>query len=190
MPTIAVLPKSVGCPMQANSLQLLLTPFAIQLPTSVAALPLQHLRINSSEVQKGDVFLALPGTKTHGNQFIEKALAAGAVVVLTDTQSALNDERIVVVPKLVELLSVLAAAFYPHQAQQLVGITGTNGKSSTAIFVNQLAVLLEQQAAVIGTLGYGDYRSLTALNNTTPHLVDIHRILSTEAAKGLSLIHI
>ena len=174
--------------MQANSLQLWLTPFAIQLPTSVAALPLQHLRINSSEVQKGDVFLALPGTKTHGNQFIEKALAAGAVLVLTDTQSTLNDERIVVVPKLVELLSALAAAFYPHQAQQLVGITGTNGKSSTAIFVNQLAVLLQQQAAVIGTLGYGDYRSLTPLNNTTPHLVDIHRILSTEAAKGCSLV--
>ena len=174
--------------MQANSLQQWLTPFAIQLPASVAALPLQHLRINSSEVQKGDVFLALPGTKTHGNQFIEKALAAGAVVVLTDAAPAVADERIVVVPKLVELLSALAAAFYPHQAQQLVGITGTNGKSSTAIFVNQLAVLLEKQAAVIGTLGYGDYRNLTPLNNTTPHLVDIHRILSTEAAKGCSLV--
>lgn len=174
--------------MQANSLQLWLTPFAIQLPASVAALSLQHLRINSSEVQKGDVFLALPGTKTHGNQFIEKALAAGAVLVLTDTQSALHDERIVVVSNLVELLSDLAATFYPHQAQQLVGITGTNGKSSTAIFVNQLAVLLKQQAAVIGTLGYGDYRSLTPLNNTTPHLVDIHRILSTEAAKGCALV--
>lgn len=174
--------------MQANSLQLWLTPFAIQLPTSVAALPLQNLRINSSEVQSGDVFLALPGTKTHGNQFIEKALAAGAVVVLTDAAPAVADERIVVVPQLVELLSALAAAFYPHQAQQLVGITGTNGKSSTAIFVNQLAVLLEKKAAVIGTLGYGDYRSLTPLNNTTPHLVDIHRILATEAAKGCALV--
>lgn len=174
--------------MQANSLQLWLTPFAIQLPTAVAALPLQNLRINSAELQKGDVFLALPGTKTHGNQFIEKALDAGAVLVLTDTQPELNDQRIVVVPKLVEQLSALAAAFYPHQAQQLVGITGTNGKSSTAIFVNQLAVLLEQQAAVIGTLGYGDYRNLTALNNTTPHLVDIHRILATEAAKGCGLV--
>ncbi len=174
--------------MQANSLQLWLTPFAIQLSTSVAALPLQNLRINSSEVQSGDVFLALPGTKTHGNQFIEKALAAGAVVVLTDAAPAVADERIVVVPQLVELLSALATAFYPHQAQQLVGITGTNGKSSTAIFVNQLAVLLEQQAAVIGTLGYGDYRSLTPSNNTTPHLVDIHRILATEAAKGCALV--
>ncbi|MDR7122649.1 UDP-N-acetylmuramoyl-L-alanyl-D-glutamate--2,6-diaminopimelate ligase [Rheinheimera soli] len=178
--------------MPANSLQLWLTPFAIELPTAVAALPLQNLRINSLEVQSGDVFLALPGTKTHGNQFIEKALAAGAALVLTDTQSALNDQRIVVVPDLVELLPALAATFYPHQAQQLVGITGTNGKSSTAIFVNQLAVLLEQQAAVIGTLGYGDYRNLTALNNTTPHLVDIHRILhriqATEAAKGKALV--
>ena len=74
--------------MQANSLQLWLTPFAIQLPTSVAALPLQHLRINSSEVQKGDVFLALPGTKTHGNQFIEKALDLGAAGVLVHTDDA------------------------------------------------------------------------------------------------------
>lgn len=174
--------------MPANSLQQWLTPFTIQLPASIAALHLQNLRINSAEVQPGDVFLALPGTKTHGNQFIAKALAAGAVLVLTDTQGALSDERIVLVPELVELLPALAAAFYPHQAQQLVGITGTNGKSSTAIFVNQLAVLLQQQGAVIGTLGYGDYRSLTALNNTTPHLVDIHRILSTEAARGCALV--
>ena len=57
--------------MPANSLQQWLTPFKIQLPASIAALPLQHLRINSAEVQKGDAFLALPGTKTHGNQFIE-----------------------------------------------------------------------------------------------------------------------
>lgn len=174
--------------MPANSLQQWLTPFTIQLPASIAALHLQNLRINSAEVQPGDVFLALPGTKTHGNQFIAKALAAGAVLVLTDTQGALSDERIVLVPELVELLPALAAAFYPHQAQQLVGITGTNGKSSTAIFVNQLSVLLQQQGAVIGTLGYGDYRSLTALNNTTPHLVDIHRILSTEAARGCALV--
>lgn len=174
--------------MPANSLQQWLTPFTIQLPASIAALHLQNLRINSAEVQPGDVFLALPGTKTHGNQFIAKALAAGAVLVLTDTQGALSDERIVLVPELVELLPALAAAFYPHQAQQLVGITGTNGKSSTAIFVNQLSVLLQQQGSVIGTLGYGDYRSLTALNNTTPHLVDIHRILSTEAARGCALV--
>lgn len=178
--------------MPANSLQLWLTPFKIQLSAAVAALPLQHLRINSAEVQQGDVFLALPGTKTHGNQFIAKAFSAGAVLVLTDTAPAVADERIVVVPQLVELLSALAAAFYPHQAQQLVGITGTNGKSSTAIFVNQLAVLLQQQGAVIGTLGYGDYRSLTPLNNTTPHLVDIHRILhsiqSTGAMKGDALV--
>ena len=178
--------------MPVNSLQLWLTPFKIQLPASIAALPLQHLRINSAEVQQGDVFLALPGTKTHGNQFIAKAFTAGAVLVLTNTAPAVADERIVVVPELVELLSALAAAFYPHQAQWLVGITGTNGKSSTAIFVNQLAVLLEQQGAVIGTLGYGDYRSLTPLNNTTPHLVDIHRILhsiqSTEAVRGEALV--
>lgn len=174
--------------MPANLLQQWLTPFKIQLPESIAVLPLQHLRINSAEVQKGDVFLALPGTKTHGNQFIENALAAGAVLVLTTIQPALNDQRIVVVAHLVDLLSTLASAFYPHDAQKLVGITGTNGKSSTAIFVNQLAVLLQQQGAVIGTLGYGDYRHLTPLNNTTPHLVDIHRILSTEAAKGCALV--
>lgn len=104
--------------MPANSLQQWLTPFKIQLPASIAALPLQHLRINSAEVQKGDAFLALPGTKTHGNQFIEKALAAGAVLVLTDTPPALNEPRIVVVPQLVELLSTLASAFYPHDAQK------------------------------------------------------------------------
>ena len=174
--------------MRANSLQQWLTPFDIQLPSALAALPLQQLRVSTAQVQQGDVFLALPGTQTHGNQFIEKAFAAGAVLVLTDTQPTQNDERIVVVKQLVEQLSALATAFYPHDAQQLVGITGTNGKSSTAIFVNQLLALLQQKAAVIGTLGYGDYRDLTPLNNTTPHLVDIHRILAGEAAKGTTFV--
>jgi len=158
-----------------------LSPFAVTVPAELAALPLADLRVSSKEVQPQDVFLALPGTKQHGNQFIPQALAQGAALVLTNQPAAIHDSRILVLPELMAQLSALIEAFYPHPALQLVGVTGTNGKSSTAIFINQLAELLGTAAGVIGTLGYGHFQQLTPLNNTTPHLADLHRILTQSA---------
>ncbi|MDP5136044.1 UDP-N-acetylmuramoyl-L-alanyl-D-glutamate--2,6-diaminopimelate ligase [Rheinheimera baltica] len=140
---------------------------------------LNQLQLDSRKVGANDVFLALPGIHSHGKEFISQALLQGAALVLTD-EGQYNDARVLVVPDLMQLLPALAASFYQQPARhlQLVGITGTNGKSSTAFFVNQLAEQLAQKAAVIGTLGYGHCSSLTPLPNTTPHYVDIQRILA------------
>ncbi|MDZ7902202.1 MAG: hypothetical protein U5L01_06545 [Rheinheimera sp.] len=59
------------------------------------------------------------------------------------------------------------------------GYAGTNGKSEHRNFINQLSELLDAPSAVIGTLGYGHYQNLTPLQNTTPHLVDLHRIFAS-----------
>src|SRR5690606_6985723 len=141
------------------------------------------------KVGSGDVFLAIPGVQQHGKQFITQALAQGAALVLTD-EGQYDDKRVLVLPELMQLLPALAASFYqqPARALQLVGITGTNGKSSTAFFVNQLSEQLAQKAAVIGTLGYGPCSNLTPLPNTTPHYVDIQRILSEAVAAKTQLV--
>ncbi|HAT40838.1 MAG TPA: UDP-N-acetylmuramoyl-L-alanyl-D-glutamate--2,6-diaminopimelate ligase [Rheinheimera sp.] len=179
--------------MQGNQLERWLTPFkATAAGQSLCALenhadfaPSALLQISSKAVRQGDVFLAIPGVTAHGNLYIRQALSAGAALVLTDSlqandQDLAADPRVLLWPDLGQELAALISAFYHHPVvkQQLVGITGTNGKSSTAIFVNQLSDLLGAPAAVIGTLGYGQYQQLTPLQNTTPHLADLHRIFA------------
>ncbi|WP_337841361.1 UDP-N-acetylmuramoyl-L-alanyl-D-glutamate--2,6-diaminopimelate ligase [Rheinheimera sp.] len=174
--------------MQVNTAASWLTPFAVQVPDALAQQVLGELRVSSKEVQPGDVFLALPGTSRHGNDFITQALAQGAALVLTNQPVSVADARILVWPELMTQLTTVIEAFYPHPELQLVGVTGTNGKSSTAIFVNQLAQLLGIAAGVIGTLGHGHYQQLTPLNNTTPHLADLHRILAQSAGADRQLM--
>ncbi|CAM5194446.1 UDP-N-acetylmuramoyl-L-alanyl-D-glutamate--2,6-diaminopimelate ligase [Alishewanella longhuensis] len=156
---------------------------------AVPNVALNHLRIDSRAVTSGDVFIALPGTKTDGNLYIEKALQQGAALVLT-SQGAHSDQRIVLLPDLMTLLPELAANFYgkPQQQLTLVGVTGTNGKSSVSCFIAQLAAQLGIKSAVIGTLGYGDWQQLTPLNNTTPHFVDLQRIFAEMVSAGVRLV--
>jgi UDP-N-acetylmuramoyl-L-alanyl-D-glutamate--2,6-diaminopimelate ligase len=185
--------------MQVNRLQQWLSPFKATVEgQSLCALenraeisPDAQLCISSKQLKKGDIFLALPGVSGHGNQYIATALAQGAALVLTNELSAeqaeyARDARVLLWPDLMSVLPQLLSRYYQDAAQQmqLVGITGTNGKSSTAIFVNQLSRLLGRSAGVIGTLGYGEFPAFQPLQNTTPHLVDLHRIFAELSAKG------
>ncbi|WP_423185277.1 UDP-N-acetylmuramoyl-L-alanyl-D-glutamate--2,6-diaminopimelate ligase [Alishewanella sp. d11] len=156
---------------------------------AVPNVALKHLRIDSRAVTPGDVFIALPGTKSDGNVYIEQALQQGAALVLT-SQEVADDDRIQRLPELAALLPELAANFYgkPQQQLTLIGVTGTNGKSSVSCFIAQLAAQLGIKSAVIGTLGYGDWQQLTPLNNTTPHFVDLQRIFAELVADGVRLV--
>lgn len=150
-----------------------------------------RLQLNSRAVKPGDIFLALPGTKQHGNRYIGQALEQGALLVLTDDAAGWTDARIKVLPDLSAKLPQLAAAFYqyPQQHVQLLGVTGTNGKSSTTFFISQLLQQLGVNSSVIGTLGYGaDSGHLTYLQNTTPHYVDIQAILADFVAAGVKAV--
>lgn len=157
--------------------------------SEVPSLELQHLRIDSRDVMPGDVFIALPGTTTDGSLFIDKALAQGAALVLTENIHS-SDSRVLTIPRLNSVLPKLAADFYgqPQQQLTLIGVTGTNGKSSVSSFIAQLAGELGVKSAVIGTLGYGHWQQLTPLKNTTPHFVDIQRILAEMVSKGVRLV--
>jgi len=162
-----------------------LAPFAIY----TAVTEVRQLQLDSRKVAQNDVFIAVAGVQQHGSQFISQALAQGAALVLTD-QGQYDDPRILVIPALVQQLPQLAVAFYgqPAAQLQLIGITGTNGKSSCAFFINQLAELLALPSAVIGTLGYGYYQQLTPLPNTTPHFIDLQRILAGFVGQQVKLV--
>jgi UDP-N-acetylmuramoyl-L-alanyl-D-glutamate--2,6-diaminopimelate ligase len=150
---------------------------------------LNQLQLDSRQITPGDVFLAIPGVAQHGKAFINQALAKGAALVLTDS-GTYTDPRVLVMPDLIQVLPNLVANFYQQPAADmaLVGITGTNGKSSTAFFINQLAQSVQRKAQVIGTLGYGHFDNLTALANTTPHFVEVQKILGQAKAQQADLV--
>ncbi|MGL5392484.1 MAG: Mur ligase domain-containing protein, partial [Shewanella sp.] len=130
------------------------------------------LTLDSRAIRRGDVFLALPGHQVDGRQFIDKALSQGAVAVLVHTDNAAQHGHIIdgagvqiAFYQLAQQLSAIAARRYPlarsrgltgaPSALGIIGITGTNGKTSTSQLIAQLTTLLGRQAAVMGTLGNG-----------------------------------
>lgn len=141
--------------------------FGLDLPAGAAApasvdVVLTGVAVGSGDVRPGDLFVALPGLRAHGADFAAQAVQAGAAAVLTDP--AARDRLVaegVGVPVLAwgdvaprELLGELSAWFYGHPARDLtvVGITGTNGKTTTCYFVDAALRAAHPLTAVIGTV--------------------------------------
>ena len=134
------------------------------------------LSLNTQSLQKGDIFIALQGEKTHGREYIQNAIDKGCVGVLIegfDIQCSVPSIRI---DDLSSHLANLAKSFY-QQANNvnLIGVTGTNGKTSVTLFISQLLELLNIKTGVIGTLGISHLDINT--RNTTPDIFTIYKTL-------------
>lgn len=152
------------------------------LEIDAARLMVNELRLDSRDVKPGDVFVAIKGHQLDGGHFISKAIENGASAIIADRLCEFESdfEPLYLVSELNKKLPVLASQFYqqPSKHLDLVGVTGTNGKSTTTAMIAHLAQFCHTQAAIIGTLGYGHPDNLTPLQNTTPSAVDLQRILS------------
>lgn len=154
------------------------------------------LQLDSRKVQSGDLFLAVPGEVHDGRQFIEQAVANGAAAVLAEAPVAgFVDELpvpLVEIPELRFDLGPLAARFfrYPSRDLHMVGVTGTNGKTTTTSLIAQLGRLLGQSCGVIGTLGAALNDVVVGSVNTTPDPVSLHRQLAQWRDQGVSTVSI
>ncbi|KAF0198025.1 MAG: UDP-N-acetylmuramoyl-L-alanyl-D-glutamate--2 6-diaminopimelate ligase [Bacillota bacterium] len=144
---------------------------------------------SSSEVRPGNIFVAIKGARVDGHDFITQALAQGAGGVITTRPVDLpaqiawalaEDSRIV--------LSIIAAAFYGHPSRslRLVGITGTNGKTTTAFLIR--AILREQglQTGMIGTVQIEVGQEIIPVKFTTPEAHDLQALLKRMKDSGIS----
>ncbi|WP_210796232.1 UDP-N-acetylmuramoyl-L-alanyl-D-glutamate--2,6-diaminopimelate ligase [Pseudoalteromonas ostreae] len=163
-----------------------------QIEVAATSLLVKHLRLDSRDVTPGDVFVAIKGHQLDGGQFIDKAIANGAVAVIADRlcEFECDFEPLYLISDLNKKLPALASHFYQQPSKQLdvVGITGTNGKSTTTAMIAHLAKFCDTQSAIIGTLGYGQPENLTELINTTPSCVDLQRILAQLATDNNKLV--
>ncbi|MFN0207229.1 MAG: UDP-N-acetylmuramoyl-L-alanyl-D-glutamate--2,6-diaminopimelate ligase [Planctomycetota bacterium] len=132
--------------------------------------------IHSKRVRSGDLFVAMPGAKADGANYIEEALKRGAVAVLTERQIDNLTVPGICVPSM-RAAAADAAAFVfkqPAKSMRVVGITGTNGKTTTASLLRYMIECDHRACGLLGTIGYSiGGRELPAVN-TTPDSVSLH----------------
>jgi UDP-N-acetylmuramoyl-L-alanyl-D-glutamate--2,6-diaminopimelate ligase len=152
------------------------------------------LQLDSRKVRRGDLFLAVPGDVHDGRQFIEQAVANGAAAIVAEAPvGGFVDELPVPLVELPELrfdLGPLAARFYRYPSRDLhvVGVTGTNGKTTTSRLVAQLGRALGKACGVIGTLGATLDESVCASANTTPDPVALQQQLAQWRDQGVHAV--
>jgi UDP-N-acetylmuramoyl-L-alanyl-D-glutamate--2,6-diaminopimelate ligase len=142
------------------------------------------LCLDSRQVQEGDLFFALDGQQVHAKTFIDDAIAHGASVVLWESAAPRQELRgaqqvpVFGVPDLKNMLGRIAERFYgePTQSQFMIGVTGTNGKTSVTQFIAQ-ALQEDAPCGVVGTLGNGVFGELEKGGFTTPDAVTLHTLL-------------
>lgn len=157
-----------------------------------------NLTLDSRKLNSGELFIALKGQKVDGREFIAKAVEQGAAAILVEADKKwhgidwINQIPVIAVEKLFEKVSAIADRFFANPSQQLnlIGVTGTNGKTTCSLLAAQLLAAVRKNAAgVIGTLGYGildvkltsplvqQIQLLTSTGLTTPDAVTLQSVL-------------
>ncbi|HXM22181.1 MAG TPA: UDP-N-acetylmuramoyl-L-alanyl-D-glutamate--2,6-diaminopimelate ligase [Terriglobales bacterium] len=146
------------------------------------------LEYDSRRVKPGDAFIAMRGEASDGNKFIDKAIAQGAVAIVSDSASEVPREGVAwaKVSHGRRALARLSANFYKHPAERLaiVGITGTNGKSTTAFLLEAILSAASRKSALIGTIEYHVAGKVLPAPHTTPEALDLNRILAEALGNG------
>ena len=164
-------------------------------PEKIGDVEVAGLSLDSRQIEPLDCFVALQGEASHGLSYLEQALDAGASAVLTDARypqenmGANARAPVIVIENLRLHLGVIANRFYDYPScdMTILGVTGTNGKTSVAAI---LAASLQQRhgaAAYVGTLGMGCWPKLNATANTTPDLLSLQRQFATWRELGVEI---
>ncbi len=153
------------------------------------------IALDSRKVQAGDLFLAVAGAHTHGLQHARQAVALGATAVAweplaTDAglaeMAALLPVPVVAVPDLRHRVGIISDRFFGHPSHGLflIGVTGTDGKTSVSHFIAQALNSGDRRCGVIGTLGYGLYGELSSTTHTTPDALTVQQSLYNMQQQG------
>ncbi|UZE95564.1 UDP-N-acetylmuramoyl-L-alanyl-D-glutamate--2,6-diaminopimelate ligase [Alkalimarinus alittae] len=150
--------------------------------------------LDSRKVKKGDLFIALKGFSASARAHVPQAVANGAVAVLVDSDKDVlsicedGDSVELFVPGLKAHVGEIASRFFgaPSKHMRVVGVTGTNGKTTVSQYLAQVLSGLGDKTGVIGTLGYGLLDDLEVATHTTPDVVKVQQILANLKGRGAS----
>jgi UDP-N-acetylmuramoyl-L-alanyl-D-glutamate--2,6-diaminopimelate ligase len=148
---------------------------------------------DSRRVRRGDLFVAVRGADADGHRFAHDAITSGAKVVVLEDDAAVEDSFCmhtgavkVVVPDTRKALAAIAAAYYGHPGDRmtLVGVTGTNGKTTTSSLVHGMLSRHSGAAGLIGTIGYNIGERAFPATHTTPGPLELNGLLAEMLAAG------
>lgn len=174
--------------MNEIALSLLLNEFS---SSQVNDIYVNGLALDSRLVKPGNLFFACKGAHVDGKNFVNQAIEQGAHVVLTDAPLASDfSTPIIYIPKLSEQIGIIASRFYqePSKKMQVIGITGTNGKTSCSHFIGAALNELNEKCGIIGTLGNGLFGDIQPSNLTTPDAITLQVYLKEFLEKGAKYV--
>jgi len=155
--------------------------------SSIPDTEITSIHYNSRDVLPGGLFIAIPGLRSDGHNFIDDALDRGAAAVLV--QKPVKKAAVVIeVDNTRKVLGIISARFYGYPSEDivLIGITGTNGKTTTSFLIEQILVSAGFNTGVIGTIDF-HYMGKSFKNSvTTPESLDLQKILSKMKKNGVT----
>lgn len=180
--------------MEANrDLATLISELPAELLTGSVHCPVKDLATDSRHVQRDTLFTAMRGTRTDGHLFLAEALDRGASALVVEELPAplwprvqAEGQTVIRVPDCRQAVAMLASAYYQHPARQLslVGITGTNGKTTTAYIVEAILQAAGESVGILGTVDYRIGAKRLPAPQTTPDATLLHDLLSQMVAAG------
>ena len=152
------------------------------------------IKEDSRQVKEGDLFIARPGLESDGRRYISQAINKGAIAVLVEdfqveqfVQASLDTVPVFKVKNLANELGLLADTFYqqPSKEVTVIGITGTNGKTTCAQMTAHVLESMGHATGVMGTMGNGRYGDLTPTSNTTLDAISVHECIAHFRDQGM-----
>jgi UDP-N-acetylmuramoyl-L-alanyl-D-glutamate--2,6-diaminopimelate ligase len=148
----------------------------------------EGIAYHTKQIGKGFLFAAIRGLEVDGHQFIEEAVQRGAGAVVSEEEREVSDRTLILVPNSRQALAKISSNFYgnPSSRLKLIGITGTNGKTTTTYLLESIFRKAGCDVGVIGTINYRFGQKTTPAPNTTPESLDLQRILWEMVKEGTS----
>ena len=171
--------------------ELLATVNSVEIPQALVDAEVKGIKTNSHACSEGDLFIGMPGTRVDGGEFWPSAIASGAIAAIVSPQAAQknppNDEAVVISANdMTKACAEIAAAFYayPGQKLKLIGVTGTNGKTTTTHLIEFFLNKAQLSTALMGTL-YTRWPGFEqTATHTTPFAVELQQQLSQAVNSG------
>jgi len=162
----------------------------VRLPPRAEAVDVRSLAVDSRKVGRGALFAALKGVVSDGADFAPQAVSRGAAAVLSDRDLAVAPAALVVARDPRRAFSQAASRFHgePSKRMRLVGVTGTNGKTTTAYLVDQLAAARGLRTGVIGTVESRWPGGRAEATHTTPESHELQELLARIANAGAEIV--
>jgi len=157
----------------------------------------QRLQYDSRKIQRGDCFVAIQGVGMDGHQFVQQAINGGASVIVLERDDAVPDSLCmhagvvkVVVPDSRVALALLAANFYGKPSQQLavIGVTGTNGKTTSSHLIKSILEAAGHTVGLIGTIEYKVGKEIIPATHTTPESLELNEMLARMVKAGCTSV--